>query len=144
MCLLVVNIVCSSNPKKESCKISLTKLGLSLPVYVRMYFQHSGAKIRVFEENTGIIKFCLFYSAAGHECSIVFTCLCGSSSVLCVLLVMDMSWTLLDLAVLRENMWKFAHVLCFFGSQTLQFWRNARLLSRVFGFDDWMIKATQN
>ena len=29
---------------------------------LRMHFQHSGAKIRVFEENTDIIKFWLFYS----------------------------------------------------------------------------------
>ena len=29
---------------------------------LRKHFQHSGAKIRVFEENTDIIKFWLFYS----------------------------------------------------------------------------------
>ena len=29
----------------------------------RMHFQHSGAKIRVFEQNTDVIKFWLFYSA---------------------------------------------------------------------------------
>ena len=29
---------------------------------LRMHFQHSGAKIRVFEQNTDIIKFWLFYS----------------------------------------------------------------------------------
>ena len=28
----------------------------------RIHFQHSGAKIRVFEENTDIVKFWLFYS----------------------------------------------------------------------------------
>ena len=61
------------------------------PLAVRMYFQHSGAKIRVFEENTDIIKFWLFYSAAGHEYSVVFTRLFESSSGLCVFLVMDMS-----------------------------------------------------
>ena len=35
---------------------------------LRMHFQHSGAKIRVFEQNTDIItKFWLFYSATAHE-----------------------------------------------------------------------------
>ena len=29
---------------------------------LRMHFQHSGAKSRVFEQNTDIIKFWLFYS----------------------------------------------------------------------------------
>ena len=29
---------------------------------LRMHFQHSGAKIRVFEQNANIIKFWLFYS----------------------------------------------------------------------------------
>ena len=58
---------------------------------VRIHFQHSGAKIRVFEENTGIIKFWLFYSAAGHEYSVVFTRLFESSRGLCVFLVMDVS-----------------------------------------------------
>ena len=34
---------------------------------LRMHFQHSGAKIRVFEQNTDIIKFWLFYSVTAHE-----------------------------------------------------------------------------
>ena len=34
---------------------------------LRIHFQHSGAKIRVFEQNTDIIKFWLFYSATTHE-----------------------------------------------------------------------------
>ena len=29
---------------------------------LRMHFQHSGAKIRVFEQNTDIIKFWFFHS----------------------------------------------------------------------------------
>ena len=33
----------------------------------RMHFQHSGARIRVFEQNTDIIKFWLFYSVTAHE-----------------------------------------------------------------------------
>ena len=35
-----------------------------------MHFQHSRAKIRVFEQNTDIIKFWLFYSVTAHEYSI--------------------------------------------------------------------------
>ena len=37
---------------------------------LRMLFQHSTAKIRVFEQNTDIIKFWLFYSVTAHEYSI--------------------------------------------------------------------------
>ena len=33
----------------------------------RIHFQHSGAKIRVFEQNTDIIKFWLFYSVTTDE-----------------------------------------------------------------------------
>ena len=72
----------------QNCSL-LEKILKSGPL--RMHFQHSGAKIRVFEENTGIIKFWLFYSAAGHEYSVVFTRLFESSRGLCVFLVMDMS-----------------------------------------------------
>ena len=32
-----------------------------------MHFQHSGAEIRLFEQNTDIIKFWLFYSVTEHE-----------------------------------------------------------------------------
>ena len=32
-----------------------------------MHFQHSGAKIREFEQNTDIIKFWLFYSVTAQE-----------------------------------------------------------------------------
>ena len=35
-----------------------------------MHFQHSAAKMRVFEQNTDIIKFWLFYSVTAHEYSI--------------------------------------------------------------------------
>ena len=34
---------------------------------LRMHFQHSGGKIRVFGQNTDIIKFWLFYSVTAHE-----------------------------------------------------------------------------
>ena len=34
---------------------------------LRMHFQHSGTKIRGFEQNTDIIKFWLFYSVTAHE-----------------------------------------------------------------------------
>ena len=34
---------------------------------LRIHFQHSGAKIRVFEQNTDIIKFWLFYSVTADE-----------------------------------------------------------------------------
>ena len=37
---------------------------------LREHFRHSGAKIRVLEENTDIIKFWLFYSVRAHEYSI--------------------------------------------------------------------------
>ena len=37
-----------------------------------MHFQHSGAKIRVFEQNTDIIKFWLYYSVTAHDHSIFF------------------------------------------------------------------------
>ena len=37
---------------------------------LRMHFQHSGAKIRVFEQNTDIIKFWFFYSLTAYEYSI--------------------------------------------------------------------------
>ena len=37
---------------------------------LRVHFQHSVAKIRVFEQNTDIIKFWLFYSVTAHEYSI--------------------------------------------------------------------------
>ena len=37
---------------------------------LRMHFQHSGAKIGVFEQNTNITKFWLFHSARAHEYSI--------------------------------------------------------------------------
>ena len=53
-------------------------------------------------------------------------------------------WTLLDLAVHWENVWKFVQALCCFGTQTPWFWLNARLFSSVFGFDHWMMKATKN
>ena len=35
-----------------------------------MHFQHSAAKIRVFEQNTDIIKVWLFYSVTAHKYSI--------------------------------------------------------------------------
>ena len=35
-----------------------------------MHFQHSGAEIRLFEQNTAIIKFRLLYSVTEHEYSI--------------------------------------------------------------------------
>ena len=57
---------------------------------------------------------------------------------------MDMSWTLLDLAIHRENTWKFMLSLCCIGTQTPWFSRNSRLLTRVFGFDNWTMKAAQN
>ena len=34
---------------------------------LRMLFQHSTAKIRVFEQNTDIINFWLFYSVTAYE-----------------------------------------------------------------------------
>ena len=37
---------------------------------LRMHFQHSGAKVRVFEQNTVIIKFWLFCAVTAHEYSI--------------------------------------------------------------------------
>jgi len=37
---------------------------------LRVHFQHSRAKIRVFEQNTDIIKFWLFCSVTAHEYSI--------------------------------------------------------------------------
>jgi len=36
----------------------------------RMHFGHSGTKIRVFELNTDIIKFWLFYSVTAQEYSV--------------------------------------------------------------------------
>ena len=38
---------------------------------LRMHFQHSGAKIRVLEQDRDIIKFWLFYSVTAHEYSIL-------------------------------------------------------------------------
>ena len=38
----------------------------------RMHFQRSGAKLRVFEQNTDIIKFWLFYSVTAHEYIFLF------------------------------------------------------------------------
>ena len=35
-----------------------------------MHLQHSGAEIRLFEQNTDIIKLWLFYSVTEHEYSI--------------------------------------------------------------------------
>ena len=40
------------------------------PGPLRVHFQHSVAKIRVFEHNTDIIEFWLFYSVTAHEYSI--------------------------------------------------------------------------
>ena len=40
------------------------------PGPLRVHFQHSVAKIRVFEQNRDIIKFWLFYSVTAHEYSI--------------------------------------------------------------------------
>ena len=37
-----------------------------------MHFLHSEARIRVFEQNTNIIKFWLFYSGIVHEYSNFF------------------------------------------------------------------------
>ena len=37
---------------------------------LRMHFQHSRAKVRVFEQNTDIIKFWLFHAVIAHEYSI--------------------------------------------------------------------------
>ena len=34
---------------------------------LRVHFQHSGAKIRVFEQNTDIIKFWLFWGVISEE-----------------------------------------------------------------------------
>ena len=36
----------------------------------KMHFQHFGSKIRLFEQNTDIIKFWLFYLVTSHECCI--------------------------------------------------------------------------
>ena len=52
-----------------------------------------------------------------------------SSRVLCVFLAVDLSWTLLDLAILWENAWKFMHMLCCFVTQTPRFWGNASCLT---------------
>lgn len=38
----------------------------------RMYFEHSGAKVRVLEQNTDIIKFKLFHSGTAHEYIFLF------------------------------------------------------------------------
>ena len=38
-----------------------------------MHFQHSGAKIKVFEQSIDMIKFWLFYSVIAQKCSI-FLC----------------------------------------------------------------------
>ena len=65
-----------------------------------------------------------------------------SSSVLCVSFAVGILRTLLDLAVHRESVWKFAQALCCFGTQTPWFWPNARLLNSV--FDNWTMKATKN
>ena len=44
-----------------------------------MHFQHSGAKIREFEQNTDIIKFWLFYSVTAQEHSIFYSFLLANS-----------------------------------------------------------------
>ena len=49
--------------------LSARKILTSGPL--RMHYPHSGAKIRVFEQNTDIIKFWLFYSLTAHEYSTV-------------------------------------------------------------------------
>ena len=36
-------------------------------VPLRMHFKHSEAKVRVFEQNTDIMKFKLFHSGTAHE-----------------------------------------------------------------------------
>ena len=43
------------------------------------HFQHSGAKIREFEQNTDIIKFWLFYSVSAQEYSIIYLFLLANS-----------------------------------------------------------------
>ena len=42
----------------------------SMPL--RIHFQHSGAKIRVFEQDTDIIRFCLFYWVTARRWIIFF------------------------------------------------------------------------
>ena len=44
-----------------------------------MHFQHSGAKIREFEQNTDIIEFWLFYSVTAQEYSIFYSFLLANS-----------------------------------------------------------------
>ena len=44
------------------CPKSLVTEKILKSGHLRMHFQHPGAKIRVFEQNTDIIKFWLFYS----------------------------------------------------------------------------------
>ena len=55
-----------------------------------------------------------------------------SSRVLCVFLAVDLSWTLLDLAIHWEKAWKFTHMLCCFVTQTQRFWGNASCLGGCF------------
>ena len=45
--------------------MSAGKILKSVPL--RMHFKHSIAKVRVFEQNTDIIKLTLFHSETAHE-----------------------------------------------------------------------------
>ena len=57
--------------KEKTCGNKVQVSGKFLkPGPLRVHFQHFVAKIRVFEQNTDIIKFWLFYSVTAHEYSI--------------------------------------------------------------------------
>ena len=57
--------------KGATCDCRRRKFGKILKSgLLKMHFQHSGAEIRLFEQNTDIIKFWLFYSVTEHEYSI--------------------------------------------------------------------------
>ena len=62
---------------------------------------------------------------------------------------MDSQWTCCELCLILPYTQQThgnlrTHQLCCVGTQTPRFWGNARLLSRVFGFDDLTMKAIQN
>ena len=60
---------------------------------LRIHSQHSGAKIRVFKQNTDIIKFWPFYSAVAHEFLFIYLFLLANSfEPLVVLLQMVVSY----------------------------------------------------
>ena len=56
----------------------------------------------------------------------------------------ELCLTLLYIKRMRTNLRMCMYVLCCFGTQTPWFWAKVRLLCKVFGFDDWMMKAAQN